>query len=87
MGGGGRGANNFLRSPYWPQSFLKLPKCFKMRVLTVEVLHHQYSNGPPNGGPFSFISTSASCRRYVGYFRQCMIISGVPATLSDTLMN
>ena len=42
VGGGGRGAKSLLRSPCWPQSFLKNPKCFKMRVLPVEVLHHQY---------------------------------------------
>ncbi len=46
MGGGGRDAKNSLRSPYWPQSFLKTPKCFKMPVLSVEFLHHQ--NSTPN---------------------------------------
>ena len=42
MGGGGRCAKSILRSPCWPQSFLKYPKCFKMPVIEVEVLHHQY---------------------------------------------
>ena len=42
MGGGGRCAKSLLRSPCWPQSFLKPAKCFKMPVIEVEVLHHQF---------------------------------------------
>lgn len=45
----GRGGclKNALRSPFLPQSFLKTPKCFKMPVLQVEVLHHQVPQAPP----------------------------------------
>ncbi len=47
MGGGGRCAKSLLRSPCWPQSFLKIPKCFKMRVLSVDVLHHHNLKSQP----------------------------------------
>ena len=53
MGGGGRGAKNIRRSPYWPQYFLEFPKCFKMLVLQVGFLHHQKKR-LARGKPFSF---------------------------------
>ncbi len=57
VGGGGRSAKSILRSPFRPQSFLKNPKCFKMRVLQVEFLHHQ--NLTPNPSRLG-VSISAS---------------------------
>ena len=62
MGGGGRSAKSLLRCPCWPQSFLKNPNCFKMLVLQVEVLHHQYFQGSARlmtCGAFAFLSSGS----------------------------
>ena len=55
MVGDKRSAKNLLSSPCWPQSFLKLPKCFKITVLPVEFLHHQDSIKRDRREPVPFL--------------------------------
>ena len=60
MVGDSRGTKSSLGSPCWPQSFLKTPKCFKMRVLSVEVLHHQFQKPELVSGFFTPVRNASS---------------------------
>ena len=64
VGGGGRSAKSILRSPCWPQSFLKKPKCFKMLVLQVEFLHHHFQSPTLIGWAFSHLDFPHAVRGF-----------------------
>ena len=69
VGGGGRGTKNFLRSTRRLQSFLKFPKCFKIQVLSVVVVHHHIQSPTLLGWAFSHLGLPQSVR---GFRRFCV---------------